>query len=33
MCLPAEVEQMMARCEKLDLCQNVFINGQWGAYR
>lgn len=24
---------MLARCEKLDLCQNVFVDGKWGAYR
>ena len=29
----AEVMEMLARCEKLDLCQNVFVDGQWGAYR
>ncbi len=29
----AEVMEMLARCEKLDLCQNVFVDGKWGAYR
>ena len=29
----AEVKEMLARCEKLDLCQNVFVGGKWGAYR
>ena len=32
-CLVAEVMEMLARCEKLDLCQNVFVDGKWGAYR
>ena len=31
--MTAEVMEMLARCEKLDLCQNVFVGGEWGAYR
>ena len=27
------MEQLLARCEYLDLCQNVFVDGKWGAYR
>ncbi|KAK9904717.1 hypothetical protein WJX75_001194 [Coccomyxa subellipsoidea] len=30
---PAEADAMLATAMKLDLCQNVFVDGKWGTYK
>ena len=28
-----DTEALLARCEKLDLAKNIFVNGKWGCFR
>ncbi|CAL8464659.1 g4194 [Coccomyxa elongata] len=30
---PADADAMLAQAMKLDLCQNVFVDGKWGTYK